>query len=70
MVLQVFVSKHSSAVCQQHPVDKLKAGEQCSPISQKKKKKKTWEVQGSNRKCHVEDDWFGSGRILNYCFPF
>lgn len=40
MVLQVFVSKDSSAVCQQHPVDKLKAGEQCSPISQKKKEKK------------------------------
>lgn len=69
MVLQVFVSKHSSVVCQQHPVDKLKAGEQFSPSSQKKKKK-TWKVQGSNRKCHVEDEWFSSGRTLNYCFPF
>lgn len=40
MVLQVFVSKHSSVVCQQHPVDKLKAGEQFSPTSHTQKKEK------------------------------
>ena len=45
MVLQVFVSKHSSVVCRQHPADKLEAREQWPPLPSQKK---TWKVLENN----------------------